>query len=424
MTALAIFSAVFGLLGAGLGIFQGLRRSWDAQAEIDAQKEQERITREAQIREQKAHTDREIGYATEAFENERQDAFRKADDIWHQGERIDMRSDLDETLTGRAFNLAIQKNNLEDESLLLQQQRGKQNFLNRQGAQEVALGMSGARAGANSAEQLLTQNDANFQQDLDLMNRQREGQKEINLMQAFTNLKSGMFRIDEQRDAANMAFRDSKQLRDDYTGEIVDEDISDRKEAIHKEYNGKRDALTQAYHKTIGGLLPDVNGATELAQQLARLDAEEKEKIKELEDSSAKKTQSGGRVVNLFNRKIYNARADLAGNIDLQNLDGGFKQAALQRAYDRAQYTALDGLTNALQGFSSGWSVGSGISNFLNNWSNFGNGGGAFGNSGTNPTNGIDDVGKLGKLDLFSDFTRSNALSARRYKDPFGYMFG
>ena len=381
---------LFGAFAAGASIFQGIQRSREAQAEIDAQKEAERISREARIKEQRESTNRGIDYAVQAFKNEQEDAFRKADDIWHQGERIDMRADLDETLTGRAFNLAMQKNNMEDESLLLQQQRGKQNFLNRQGAQQTALGMSGARHGANSAEQLLEQNGENFTQDLDLMNRQRETQKDISLMQAFTGLKRGMFGIDEERDQANKAFRDSKQLRDDYTGEIVNEDISDKKE---------------------------------------------------LEEKYAQKGKAGGRVVNLFNKKIYNARADLNGNIDLQNLDGGLKQAALNRARERADYTVMDGLTNAFQGFSSGWGMGSGVNNFLKNWGNAGGGtsgvgfgdsainginGGrrAFGNFGTNPTNGINDVGKLGTLDLFSDFTRSNALSARRYKDPFGFMFG
>lgn len=410
-----VLGAVFGLLGAGFGVIQGIRRSWDAQDEISAQQDRERVMREAQIREQKAHTEREIGYAKQAFENERQDAFRKADDIWHQGERIDMRSDLDETLTGRAFNLAMQKNNMEDESLLLQQQRGKQNFLNRQGAQAVALGMSGARAGANSAEQLLTQNNENFQQDLDLMNRQRETQKEINLMQAFTNLKSGMFRIDEQRDQANMAFRDSKQLRDDYTGEIVDENISDRKEAIRKDYEAKRDDAIKKITEEWG--VGSRKSMESISTIIGQLDAEEKQKIKELEDASAKNANAGGRAVKMFNKKIYNARADLAGNIDLQNLDGGFKQAALQRAYDRARYTALDGLTNAFQGFSSGWGMGSGISNFLNNWSNSGNGGGS-------STDAAIGAGKAGGLsNLFSDFQKSNGLSARRYKDPFGFMF-
>ena len=381
---------LFGAFAAGASIFQGIQRSREAQAEIDAQKEAERISREARIKEQRESTNRGIDYAVQAFKNEQEDAFRKADDIWHQGERIDMRADLDETLTGRAFNLAMQKNNMEDESLLLQQQRGKQNFLNRQGAQQTALGMSGARHGANSAEQLLEQNEENFTQDLDLMNRQRETQKDINLMQAFTGLKRGMFGIDEERDQANKAFRDSKQLRDAYTGEIVNEDISDKKE---------------------------------------------------LEEKYAQKGKAGGRVVNLFNKKIYNARADLNGNIDLQNLDGGLKQAALNRARERADYTVMDGLTNAFQGFSSGWGMGSGVNNFLKNWGNAGGGtsgvgfgdsainginGGrrAFGNFGTNPTNGINDVGKLGTLDLFSDFTRSNALGARRYKDPFGFMFG
>lgn len=430
---------VFGALTSGFRIFQGIQRSQQAQAEIDAQKEAERISREARIKEQRESTNRGIDYAVQSFENEREDAFRKAGDIWHQGERIDMRADLDETLTGRAFNLAMQKNNLEDENLLLQQQRGKQNFLNRQGAQQTALGMSGARHGANSAEQLLEQNEQNFTQDLDLMNRQRETQKDINLMQAFTNLKSGMFRIDEGRDAANMAFRDSKQLRDDYTGEIVNEDISDRKEAILKEYETKRNDAIKKNMKEWDFGTPAADDR--LTAIIEKLDAEEKEKIKELEDSSAKKTQSGGRVVNLFNKKIYNARADLNGNIDLQNLDGGFKQAALDRARERADYTVMDGLTNAFQGFSSGWGMGSGVNNFLKNWGNAGGGtsgvgfgdsainginGGrrAFGNFGTNPTNGINDVGKLGTLDLFSDFTRSNALSARRYKDPFGFMFG
>lgn len=359
---------LFGLFAAGASIFQGIQRSREAQAEIDAQKEAERISREARIKEQRESTNRGIDYAVQAFKNEQEDAFRKADDIWHQGERIDMRADLDETLTGRAFNLAMQKNNMEDESLLLQQQRGKQNFLNRQGAQQTALGMSGARHGANSAEQLLEQNEENFTQDLDLMNRERENQKDINLMQAFTNLKRGMFGIDEERDAANKAFRDSKQLRDDYTGEIINEDISDQKA---------------------------------------------------LEDTARQKSNTGGRVVNLFNKKIYNARADLNGNIDLQNLDGGLKQAALNRARERADYTVMDGLTNAFQGFSSGFGMGSGISNFWKNWGNSGNGGdGAL-------QDAVVGAGKAGGINnLFSDFTRTNALSARRYKDPFGFMFG
>ena len=431
---------VFGALAAGFGIFQGIQRSREAQAEIDAQKEAERVTREARIKEQRESTNRGIDYAVQAFKNEQEDAFQKADDIWHQGERIDMRADLNETLTGRAFNLAMQKNNIEDESLLLQQQRGKQNFLNRQGAQQTALGMSGARHGANSAEQLLEQNEQNFTQDLDLMNRERESQKDINLMQAFTNLKRGMFGIDEERDAANKAFRDSKQLRDDYTGEVINEDFTEQKEAINKEYEAKWDAIIKAYHKEYDSGNPNTI-EEKLLNPLAKLEAEKKQKIKALEDTARQKSNTGGRVVNLFNKKIYNARADLNGNIDLQNLDGGLKQAALNRARERADYTVMDGLTNAFQGFSSGWGMGSGVNNFLKNWGNAGGGtssvgfgdsainginGGrrAFGNFGTNPTTGIDDVGKLGTLDLFSDFTRTNALSARRYKDPFGFMFG
>ena len=218
-----------------------------------------------------------------------------------------MRADLDETLTGRAFNLAIKQSNAQDESLLHQEQRGKQNFQNTQGAFKAALGTSGVRAGGNSSEGLLSQNEENFNQDLALMKKQRETQKEIGLMSAFSNLKGGMFRIDEERDAANKAFRDSKQLRDDYS--------------------------------------------------------------------------EGGRAVNLFNQKIANRRADLQGSINLQNLGGDFKQQAMQRAYDRAEYSFLDGLTDAFTGFSSGFNFGSNIAGFAKNWGggSFGSGAGKFG---------------------------------------------
>ena len=407
---------LFGAFAAGASIFQGIQKSRQTQEEIDAEKERERVTREARIKEQRASTKRGIDYAVQAFKNEQEDAFRKADDIWHQGERIDMRADLNETLTGRAFNLAMQKNNMEDESLLLQQQRGKQNFLNRQGAQQTALGMSGARHGANSAEQLLEQNEQNFTQDLDLMNRQRETQKDINLMQAFTNLKRGMFGIDEERDQANQAFRDSKQLRDDYTGEILSEDINDAKEAINKEYENKKNAAAKELAPN-GAFTPDT--MLKMQEISDQLEAEKKQKIKELEEKHAQKGNAGGRVVRLFNKKLSNAYADLNGNIDLQNLDGGFKQAALDRARERADYTVMDGLTNAFQGFSSGWGMGSGVSNFMKNWGNSGNGGG-----GGASQDAVVGAGKAGGIhNLFSDFQRSNVLSARRYKDPFGFMF-
>jgi len=404
MSALAIFGALFGALGMGFSLFQGIHRAQDKQDEIQVQQEQERRMREARIKEQRASTRRGVDYAVQAFEKERQDALRKADDIWHQGERIDMRADLNETLTGRAFNLAMQKNNMEDESLLLQQQRGKQNFLNRQGAQQAALGMSGARHGANSAEQLLTQNEQNFTQDLDLMNRQRETQKEINLMQAFTNLKRGMFGIDEERDQANIAFRDSRQLRDDYTGDIINKDISAEIEAIHKEYEAKRSALLR------GNLTTDVYtpaDADRTEAEYKRLEAEEEQKIKELKDSAHQKSNTGGRVVNLFNKKIHNAYADLSGNIDLQNLDGGFKQAAYQRAYDRAQYTWIDGITDAARGLTSGVQLGTKIANFGQSWGGYG--GGLDGGLG----NDVMAAGQAGGL--------SNLFS--RYKDPFGAKF-
>lgn len=297
MTGMLVAGLVFGALGAGFNIFSGINRSQQQQAEIRARQEEERRMREAQIAEQRARAEREINYAKSAFKIEQQDALRKAGDIWHQGERIDMKADLDETLTGRAFNLAIKKSNMEDERLLHQEQRGKQNFQNQQGTMKTEMGMSGVRNGANSAEQLLTQNEENFNQDLELMHRQREAQKEISFMQAFGNLKRGMLGIDEERDAANKAYRDSKQLKDDYS--------------------------------------------------------------------------DGGRAVNLFNQKIANRRADLQGSIDLQNLGGHYKQEALKRAYDRASYSALDGLTDAFTGFSNGWHTGTSMAGFAKNYGLF-----------------------------------------------------
>lgn len=284
----------FGALGAGFGIFSGLNRSWEEQEEIAAQKEAEKRMREAQIQEQKAAAERDIAYAKSAFKIEQEDAIRKAGDIWHQGERLDDKSDLDETLTGRAFNLAVKKDKIADDNALRTEQRGRQNFAHAQGQMKAALGLSGTRAGTNSAEALLEQNAQNFDQDLSLMQNQRKAERETNLMSAWASLRSGMQRIDETRDAANMAFRDSKQLKADYS--------------------------------------------------------------------------DGGRAVNLFNQKIDNRRADLQGNINLQNLGGYFKQQALSRAYDRAGYGFLDGLTDLFNGFSSGFNFGSGVANFANNW--------------------------------------------------------
>ncbi len=293
-----ILGAIFGLFGAGLSIISGMNRAAEEQAEISAQKEAEKRMREERIKELRASAEREISYAKSAFKIEQQDAIKKAGDIWHQGERIDMKADLDETLTGRAFNLAIKKTNAAETAMLHTEQRGKQNFENKQGELKASLGLSGTRQGSNSAEQLLTQGEANFNQDLALMKSQRELEKDINLMSAFSSLKSGMFGIDEARDAANMAFRDSAQLRADYS--------------------------------------------------------------------------EGGRVVNLFNQKIANRREDLEGNVNLINVGGEIQQQALQRAYNRAEYTFLDGLTDTFKGFSSGWNLGSSITNFAQNWGGFG----------------------------------------------------
>lgn len=355
-----------GIIGAGFAIFSGLSRAAEEQEEIAARQEEERRMREAQVAEQRAKAERDIAYAKSVFKIEQEDAFRKADDIWHQGERIDMRADIDESLTGRAFNLAMKQNAAADESLLHQEQRKKQNFQNQQGNLKMALGMSGARAGANSAEQLLEQNKTNFNQDLGLMQRQRETQKEMSFMQAFSNLKSGMFRIDEERDAANKAFRDSKQLRDDYTGTFDDTDIDGAIDKIKKEYAAKIEERT-IKNMTDFALNPlmGLNGE----EEIALLEKERESKIAELKKNYTQRASAGnGRAVNLFNQNIANRRLDLSGSIDLQNLAGYFKQATMQRAHDRAAYSFSDGLTDAFTGFNTGFNFANNVGSFFSKW--------------------------------------------------------
>lgn len=334
-----IVGGVVGLFGGGLNIFSGLNKAQEEQVEISAQKEAERKMREEQIREQKAAAEREINYARSVFKIEQDDAFKKAGDIWKQAERIDNKSDLEETLTERAFNLAVKRDKIADDNALHTEQRGKQNFVQKQGQMKTALGLSGTRAGTNSAEALLSQDAQNFEQDLLLMQNQRKTERDISLLGAWASLRQGMLNIDESREAANTAFRDSAQLRSDYS--------------------------------------------------------------------------DGGRATNLFNQKIDNRRADLQGNIDLQNLGGHFKQAALNRAYDRAEYSFLDGLTDFAGGFTSGFGTGTSITNFAQNWGNFGGTGGAapstanyrawaeremfmpFGNSGVRFGDGFYDIRKI-----------------------------
>lgn len=296
-----MWSFLGAFVGGVVSLFSGLSRSLREQDEIWERQQAERRMREARVAEMRARAEREIEYAKQSFEMEKRDAFKKAGDIWKQGERIDAKSDLDETLTGRAFNLAIKRGNLAEDNALNQEQRAKQNFENAQGAFKASLGVSGTRAGSSSSEGLLEQNAENFNQDLSLMQRQRQAEKEIGIMSAWAGLKQGMLGIDEQRDTANMAFRDSSQLRADYS--------------------------------------------------------------------------AGGRVVNLFNKRIENRRADLEGEVNLINLGGEIQQAAMQRQYDRAQYSFFDAAGDIFKGATSGFNAGSSVGNFIKNW---GGGGGGF----------------------------------------------
>ncbi len=290
-----IVSGLFGLFAGGLAAFSGASRAAEEQAEIAARAEEERRMREARVAELKAKAERDINYAKLAFKKEQEDALTRAGDIFKQGERIDEMADLDETLTGRAFNLAIKKDNIQDKQMLMAEQRGKQNFENQQGGLKANLGMSGVRSGSSTSELLLEQNKTNFNQDLSVMQDQRKTEREINLLSAWHNLRGGMVNIDDKRNAANIAFRDSARLRADYS--------------------------------------------------------------------------DGGRVVNLFNTQIANRRADLEGNINLINIGGEIQQDVMQRAYERAEYTFLDGFTDFFTGGMRGMQLGNSLMTFANKWS-------------------------------------------------------
>jgi len=344
-----IIGGALGLFAGGLSAFSGSQRAQQEQSEIRSQQEAERRMREAQIREQRAAAERDIALARSHFKIEQQDALKKAGDIWKQAERIDDRSDIEETLTGRAFNLAVKRDTHADNAALHAEQRGKQNFSQKQGQMKAALGLSGTRAGTNSAEALLEQNAQNFEQDLSLMQNQRKTEREISLMGAWSSLRKGMLGIDESREAANTAYRDSKQLTADYS--------------------------------------------------------------------------EGGRAVNLFNQKIDKRRADLQGNIDLQNLGGHFKQDAWNRAHKRAEYTFLDGLTDFAGGFNSGFNTGTSITNFAQNWGNFGAKGAA------SPSTA--HYGAWAKREMYTPFGNAgvrygdgfNTFDARKIRNPMGLPF-
>lgn len=218
-----LLGGIFGFLGLGLNIISGWTKEAYEHDKAYAEYRADLEMREAQIKAAKEKAERDIAYAKSQFKIEQEEAFRKASDIYNQGERINMQADVDESLTGRAFNLAMKQSALDDEALLNQEQQGKKNFLNSQGALKNSLALSGTRAGSNSAENLLQQNEDEFNQDLNVMHEQQESRREISIMQAVNNLKSGMFRIDEMRDTANQAFRDSNQLKQDYSegGRIV-----------------------------------------------------------------------------------------------------------------------------------------------------------------------------------------------------------
>ena len=164
-------------------------------------------------------------------------------------------------------------------------------------------------------------------------------------MGAWSSLRKGMLGIDESREAANTAYRDSKQLTADYS--------------------------------------------------------------------------EGGRAVNMFNQKINKRRADLQGNIDLQNLGGHFKQDAWNRAHKRAEYTFLDGLTDFAGGFNSGFNTGTSITNFAQNWGNFGAKGGLQGSFApkTGQTAGLFGNAGVRYGDGF------NTFDARKIRNPMGLPF-
>ncbi len=331
MIGMFVLGSVFALWGAGLSVWSGINEAEQRQMEIEARQREEKRMREARIKELRAKAERDIDEAKGQFKIETENAFRKADDIWHQGERIDMRSDLEETLTGRAFNLAIKKDNAQETGALMSEQRGKQKIQQQIGTMQAQAGMSGTRHGTNTQENRIEQAQTEFNQDLQLMKERRQTERDINLMSALSSLKGGMFGIGEKRDAANMAFRDSQMLRDDYS--------------------------------------------------------------------------EGGRIVNMFNKRIDNRREDLEGNVNLMNIGGEIQQAVMQRAHDRAAYTPIDGFTDFFRGAHAGWNLGTNIASFASKW------GGSSGTTGQGFSNTA--TASMG----------SRSIIGSNYRNPFGSPF-
>lgn len=209
-----------GLILAGVGGIAGLIGGWqnsqDETAEAKAQKEAERVLREAKIKAQKEQAEREIGLANDQFSIETQNAIEQASDMETQAGLIDNKTTLQESLVGQAYNMTMQQLGMSADQLAAQEQQAKLSFSQNEGAAVAAMGASGTRSGS-SAERVLEQNQDSFQQNIERGNAQAKEGHEIALSQAYAGLQDNVFNIGAARINANETFSDALQLRSDYS---------------------------------------------------------------------------------------------------------------------------------------------------------------------------------------------------------------
>ncbi len=208
-----------GLIIAGVGGAVGLWSGWEnsqyASAEARAQAEAEKALREAKIKAQREQAEREIELAQSQFDIETQNALENAADMELQGRLTDKKTTQQESLIGQAYNQTMEQLGMNAEQLNAQEQAAKVSFAQNSGAAVAAMGASGTRSGS-SAERVLDQNQAAFQQNLDLSHAQAQEGQDIALAQAYAGLQENLFNVGVARINANETFADALQLRTDY----------------------------------------------------------------------------------------------------------------------------------------------------------------------------------------------------------------
>lgn len=203
-------------IGGGVaGLIGGYQDAQAAEEEARAQAEAEEALRRARIKAMQEQAEREIALAETQFDIETQNAIEQAADMELQARLTDQKTTQQESLLGQAYNKTMEQLGMNAEQLNAQEQAAKVSFAQNRSAAVAAMGASGTRAGS-SAERVLDQNEASFQQSLDLSHSQAQKGQEIALAQAYAGLQDGLFNVGAARINANETFSDALQLRSDY----------------------------------------------------------------------------------------------------------------------------------------------------------------------------------------------------------------